>query len=322
MNGARRDKMKNNAEISIITATYNLLLAGRQDQIISCLESVRMQKNCSFEHLVIAGGSTDGTLELLRPYEEKGWIKIYSKADKGLYDAFNHGIAKAQGKYINFLNSDDCFICDDAISLSIEALKKTHSDISFADCYEIYGQEKVFKEGSLAEILFRMPFCHQTVFCRKELLEELHGFNLKYHIAADRDILFRAFQQGAKFCKVNKALVNFSLGGVSTINMKATAADDCLVLYDNLQKLIPITQDQCKKYVQLGVLPYNVIYKLVRKQPLQVQLPCYILIIKHQLFWFKERLKRIRYWFVKIRTRKGKRIFRALGIDIINEEKK
>ena len=62
MNGARRDKMKNNAEISIITATYNLLLAGRQDQIISCLESVRMQKNCSFEHLVIDGGSTDGTL--------------------------------------------------------------------------------------------------------------------------------------------------------------------------------------------------------------------------------------------------------------------
>ena len=95
-----------------------------------------------------------------------------------------------------------------------------------------------------------------------------------------------------------------------------------MIVYDNLQKLIPITQDQCKKYVQLGVLPYNVIYKLVRKQPLQVQLPCYILIIKHQLFWFKERLKRIRYWFVKIRTRKGKRIFRALGIDIINEEKK
>ena len=92
--------MSDPIDISIITASYNLLKSGRKEKIIRCLESIHAQKNVKYEHLIIDGASTDGTLEFLSPYEKKGWIKIYSEPDKGIYDAFNKGIDKALGKYV------------------------------------------------------------------------------------------------------------------------------------------------------------------------------------------------------------------------------
>lgn len=110
--------------VTVVTAVRNLVRAGRSAAVIECLESVHQQDYPQIEHLVIDGASDDGTLELLRPYETKGWIKIYSEADNGLYDAFNKGLARASGKYINFMNSDDHFIEDRAVSLSVKRLEK------------------------------------------------------------------------------------------------------------------------------------------------------------------------------------------------------
>ena len=111
--------------VTVVTAVRNLVRAGRSAAVIECLESVHQQDYPQIEHLVIDGASDDGTLELLRPYETKGWIKIYSEADNGLYDAFNKGLARASGKYINFMNSDDHFIEDRAVSLSVKRLEES-----------------------------------------------------------------------------------------------------------------------------------------------------------------------------------------------------
>lgn len=314
--------MNKEVVVSIVTATWNLLKSGRQESVIKCIESVHNQKNSKLEHLIIDGGSTDGTLELLRPYEEKGWIKIYSEPDKGIYDAFNKGIQKSQGKYINFMNSDDCFICNEAVSKSVSALEKGNFDISYSDWYEKNDREKFFRKANLASIFFRMPFCHQTIFCKKSLLESSNYFDLTYKIAADRDFLFRAFYQGAKFIKVKNPLVLFSLEGASHIYGKTTAEEDIEVLYRNVQKVASLSEAQCRKFSSLGILPYDIIAKLSQKQPLKIRMACYWYITKNQVFWVKEKLKSIRYWFLKIRTRKGRRAFRLLGINFINEEKK
>ena len=94
-------------DVSVITASFNLLSSGRREQMLRCLESIRSQQDVRIEHLVIDGASTDGTLDFLKSYENQGWIKIFSEPDKGIYDAFNRGIAKAQGEYVCFINSDD-----------------------------------------------------------------------------------------------------------------------------------------------------------------------------------------------------------------------
>lgn len=308
--------------VSIITATWNLLKNSREKSIIKCVESVHNQKDCRIEHIIIDGGSTDGTLELLRPYEEKGWVKIYFEPDQGIYDAFNKGIQKAQGKYINFMNSDDCFICNDAVSKSVLALEKGNYDISYSDWYETKGQQENFRKGNLATIFFQMPFCHQTVFCKKSLLEKLKYFDLSYKIAADRDFLFRSFFQGARFVKVHKPLALFSLEGASKVYEQITAEEDIQVLYRNIQKVAPITEASCREFARLGILPYGIVGKLARKQPLKVRIACYWNIFKNHCFWMKEKLKSIRYWLFKVRTRKGRRVFRVLGINFINEEKK
>ena len=314
--------MSKEVVVSIVTATWNLLKSGRQESVIKCIESVHNQENCNIEHIIIDGGSTDGTLELLRPYEEKGWIKIYSEPDKGIYDAFNKGVQKSQGKYINFMNSDDCFICNEAVSKSVSALEKGNFDISYSDWVEKQGSHEKLGRANLASIFFQMPFCHQTVFCKKSLLENLNYFDLTYKIAADRDFLFRAFYQGAKFVKVNKTLVLFSLEGASHVYEKTTAEEDIKVLYRNVQKVASLPEELCLKFSNLEVLPYDIIAKLSQKQPHKVRLACYWYIIKNQGFWVKEKLKSIRYWLFKVRTRKGRRVVRIFGINFINEDNK
>ena len=107
-------------KVTVITITFNLIKAGRKQTFIKCMESVHNQNYKNIEHLIIDGASTDGTLDLLKEYQKKGYIKYKSKKDKGIWDAMNKGIDVASGDYITFLNSDDFYCCDDAVVTLLE----------------------------------------------------------------------------------------------------------------------------------------------------------------------------------------------------------
>lgn len=305
--------------VTIVTVTYNLIKADRSEDIIRCLEAVHQQDYPSVEHLIIDGGSTDGTLDLLHPYEEKGWIKIYSEPDKGIYDAMNKGIARASGKYINFMNSDDYFATNEAVKLSVEKLEKTGSDISYSDWWEECPHK--FQEGNLAKIFFSMPFCHQTAFCKTSLLRDLKGFDRSIKIAADRDLLFRAFKGGAKFTKIAVPLINFKLGGLSTQNMNDTVADDYKVFKLHLQHYTSLSEEQYLFAFQNSIIPLSAIRKQVCRQPLSVRWSCYFYVLHNKSLLWLQHLASIRHWLLTIRTRKGKRCLRLLGVHIIKEKK-
>lgn len=204
--------------VTVITVTYQLIRNKRQEQFRTCVESVHRQTYPAIEHLVIDGGSDDGSSELIREYEGKGKLTCISEPDKGIYDAMNKGIRMAKGKYIAFLNSDDFWHDAEGVARSVELLEKAHADFSFAPriCVNQEGEKEYEEYPQIASFAYAMPFCHQTMFTRTELLRELGGFRLdKYTCAADYDLVVRLMLSGAKPVYVPLNFTSFRLGGFS-----------------------------------------------------------------------------------------------------------
>lgn len=205
--------------VTVITATWNIFRANRQHALAECIESVHNQDYPNIEHLIIDNASDDGTLDFLSKYEREGWLTCYSEPDDGIYDAMNKGINKAKGKYIAFLNSDDCWHNPTGISRSVKLLESAKADFSYAPRRIINedGSHMAYEEASLAVLFTRYPFCHQTMFTRTDLLKKLNGFAYKkYKITADYDLLTRLFVSGAKPVFIPHCFTSFRLGGFSS----------------------------------------------------------------------------------------------------------
>ena len=205
--------------VTVVTVTYNLVKNNRAAGFHQCVNSVQAQDYPNIEHLIIDGASSDGTLDIIREYEQKGWLRCHSEPDKGIYDAMNKGIRLAKGKYIAFLNSDDLWHGPEGVSRTVNILEATRGDISCAPA-KIATEEGVFTHywGAMPAIFFsRITFNHQTSFTRTELMRELGGFDAeRYRIVADYDFITRALMRGAKPVYVPHCFTTFKVGGISS----------------------------------------------------------------------------------------------------------
>ncbi|MCQ2735090.1 MAG: glycosyltransferase [Alphaproteobacteria bacterium] len=204
-------------KITIVTATFNLIKNNRVETFKQCLESVHNQTYKDYEHIIIDGASTDGTLAILEEYQNKGWIKYYSEPDKGIYDAMNKGIDKAQGEYIAFLNSDDFYHNPNGFSEVVKTMQNnpqaqfTYSGhiMLFEDGHKINMMPKIHK------IFTRMPFCHQTMFTKTKLLKDYGKFNTNYKICADYDFIMKLALDNVFSIETPLIFTTFRQGGAS-----------------------------------------------------------------------------------------------------------
>lgn len=181
-------------KISIVTVCYNASKA-----IEETLLSVINQTYEDVEYIVIDGGSTDGTVDIIKKYSDKisYWV---SEPDKGIYDAMNKGIDAAMGEWINFMNAGDMFTDSNTLELVADSL----SNLSDADI--VYGQARfVYEWGSvecpplpLTELRKHMVFCHQASFVKTSLMRQAH-FDVKYRIAGDYNFFYHQYVQNRKF---------------------------------------------------------------------------------------------------------------------------
>jgi glycosyltransferase involved in cell wall biosynthesis len=182
---------------SIITPTFN-----RRDMLAEALDSVARQEWPEIEHIVVDGGSTDGTLELVAGHPE---IRLIGGPDEGVYDALNKGIAAATGDVVALLNSDD--------ALEPGALKAVAA--GFAEdpgCESVCGSARLVAGDKTIEIYDRDHDKRLTSartallgasiinarFFRKASLDRLGPFSLAYRIVSDRDFLMRAITLGLR----------------------------------------------------------------------------------------------------------------------------
>lgn len=235
--------MQNNKpKITIVTITYNLIKAGREHTFRQCLDSVHNQTYKNIEHIVIDGASTDGSLELIREYADKGWITYISEPDTGIYDAMNKGLEKATGDYIAFLNSDDFYHDKKGISKIVKTLISSKADFTYAVC--TYIKEDGTYYGVLSPVagafFVRMPFSHQTLFVKTDVMRKLGGFDSKnFKSAGDFDFIIRLFLNGSTCAECNYNFVSFRLGGLSD-KQRQQSIDECKKIFvKNYHTLYP-----------------------------------------------------------------------------------
>ncbi|MEE4239405.1 MAG: glycosyltransferase family 2 protein [Anderseniella sp.] len=202
-----------NEKISVVTVVLNAV-----GSIEKCVASVFAQTYDNIEYLVVDGGSTDGTLDILARYRDR-IDYLVSEPDRGLYHAMNKGIQAATGDFVYFLNSDDRFCNETVVADVVEAIRQNPSvDLVYGDVLMGSGNQ-LMKRPQVPvlsrESLCRKGFCHQSLFARRELLLRTGGFSEEYRIVADGDWLARALAVGATSLHLDRDIAVFALDGVS-----------------------------------------------------------------------------------------------------------
>ena len=199
-------------KISIITIVFNDV-----KNIEKTIISIRDQKIKDLEYIIIDGGSTDGTVEILKQYNDA--ISYWdSESDKGIVDAFNKGIKKATGDIIGLVNSGD-FLEPDTLKKVSEVFESGNADIVYGNMQYWTEKQKEYIYKADHRLLARfMSLNHPAVFVRKEIYNQYGLFDDTYKVAMDYDLMLRFYSEGARFKYIDSVLSNMALGGVSDLN--------------------------------------------------------------------------------------------------------
>lgn len=204
---------QNITDITIITVCYNA-----KDQIQATIESVLNQNYPSIEYIIIDGASSDGTVDCVKQYGKK-ISKFISEKDNGIFDAMNKGIGIANGEWILFLNAGDILYSPNVIS-DIFKDKTYKSEILFGDTLNRYRWGYVLWEGKpFKGVEPRLPFCHQSVFVRRDLLLN-NKFDTSYRFGADHKQLYTLYLKGHLFEHISSIVSVFDTTGVSSYNIQ------------------------------------------------------------------------------------------------------
>jgi len=207
---------KNNPLISVITVSFN-----SAKTIEKTILSVINQTYKNIEYIIIDGGSTDGTIDVIKKYQNKisYWV---SEKDNGISDAFNKGIIASHGEIIGIINSDDWYELD-ALETIAKLDNEKHSDLYVGALrywldnkkYIIIKPNRKYKRI----ISFYMPkLPHPATFVRKETYNEIGLFNIKYKYVMEYDLFLRAYLNKKVICFSDQVFSNMLTGGVSYIN--------------------------------------------------------------------------------------------------------
>jgi len=207
-------------KISVITVTYNSAAT-----LADTLNSVRQQDYPHVEHILVDGGSTDGTVDIIRSYPHVAkWI---SEKDKGLYDAINKGIQMAEGDVVGILNSDDFFPANDIMSKIAGAFAANKVDAVFGDIAFVRpGRlDKIVRLYSSRKFTPRrfaygyMP-AHPSFYVSKRCYDAMGLYKFDYKIAADYELLMRfIYKHKIPYFYLPEILVYMRTGGVSNKNV-------------------------------------------------------------------------------------------------------
>lgn len=211
---------------SIITITYNA-----RETIVPTLESVDAQTCPHYEHLVIDGASTDGTLDIARDHPNSR-RRVFSSPDNGIYDAMNKGMAIAGGEYLIFLNAGDSFHSPD----TLRRIADTIINNEFPGV--VYGQTQVVGRNRerLADRHLKAPatlsyesfadgmvVCHQAFVALRRICDE---YDLKYRLSADYEWCIRVLQHSRRNVPMfDEPLVDYLAGGMSAKNRRKSLVE-------------------------------------------------------------------------------------------------
>jgi glycosyltransferase involved in cell wall biosynthesis len=218
MSNHQQSTIDNQPLISIVTVVFN-----SEAYLEATILSVLNTTYTNYEYIIIDGGSTDKTVEIIKQYEDRisCWI---SESDRGIYDAMNKGIKLARGKIIGILNSGDLYNPETLkIVDQIYCKFSENQSLIITGAMERFDQLTKTKFTQLRtekdlkrNINFGMPLNHPATFVTKNVYETVGYFNPDYKICGDHDFIFRVYySRSTKFIFTDRVLASMSMGGVS-----------------------------------------------------------------------------------------------------------
>ncbi len=225
-------------KISIITVCLN-----SERTIEQTIQNVIGQNDENFEYIIIDGGSSDRTLDIISKYKVSISL-VVSEPDGGIYDAMNKGISLATGEIIGIINSDDWYELG-----TFEAVRKCFQE---NDVEIVYGSMNIVNESGLVKrliptdikkIRYEMEVPHPTVFVKRDIYDKYGNFRLNYEIASDYELLLRFYTKGVKFFCINKVLANFRCGGVSQREERKCILETVEIAEDYLHCIPPTEKE-------------------------------------------------------------------------------
>ncbi|MEP6921671.1 MAG: glycosyltransferase family 2 protein [bacterium] len=192
---------------SIIIATYNC-----GPKLEATIESVLSQKADLFELIIIDGGSTDSTLELLKKYEHR--LRYVSEKDNGVYEALNKGIEMASGKYLYFLGGGDLLRKEILEQLKVSLPLDERSFVYGMVCLRQTG-EHYLRGFSLSDFRTR-NICHQAIFYERNIFSRIGKFELEYRVYADWVLNLKCFvDESIQKIFIDQVIADYEGGGMS-----------------------------------------------------------------------------------------------------------
>lgn len=242
--------------VSVVTIVYN-----GSKYLEKTIESVISQIYANVEYIIIDGGSLDGTLDIIRKYENKidYWI---SEPDKGISDAFNKGVRVANGEWLNFLNAGDCYVS-----------KETIKNISV-----YFGQKQIItgfsrsgngkcprkQKNNTDALHVRSRISHQASFIKKDVFLKKGNFSEEYKIRMDYDFWMRVLKE-FEFFFVNDFFVLFDTGGASGADRELFYQEELIINSFHLENGFFVNLVvKCKYYIE-KLFGRRIIVKLLDK---------------------------------------------------------
>lgn len=218
-----------NPLISIITVVFN-----GAAHLERAIRSVLEQTYANMEYIVVDGGSTDGTIDILRKYDDQidYWV---SEPDRGIYDAMNKGIALATGELIGLLNSDDDYLPDALSEVARACETATGKDVVIIGRWNVLFDDKDLGITLSPSLKFHsLRFCHQATFIPKRVYEAHGMYDTKYRYSADLEMALRLHTCGVPFILLDSTLVNYRAFGASGLNFHRTGKEQLEILQEYL----------------------------------------------------------------------------------------
>jgi len=227
-----------NVKVTVVTVTYNA-----EELLEATINSIVNQSYENIEYIIIDAASTDGTLDIIKQYENKinYWV---SEADEGIYFAMNKAIEKATGEWINFMNAGDTFVDYSTIQKVIDSLEED-TELIYGDhsCDGVVGSVKNRK------ITRSMPCCHQSLFVKTALMKQ-YPYNTFYSISADYEFLLKMYQLGKKFQYIEEPVAKYLRNGFSDQNQTQWYLETLTLMMNNHVDLDEIVESPAYNLIE------------------------------------------------------------------------
>ncbi|MCX2840244.1 glycosyltransferase [Microbulbifer thermotolerans] len=205
-------------KVSVITVCFN-----SSKTIRDTVESVLAQDYPNIEYIIVDGGSTDGTMDIVCEYRHK-ISHVISEPDRGIYDAMNKGIRVSTGDIVGMLNSDDIYLDSSVISDIVNQFDLSNADSVYADLV-IVDRKNIYKvirfcsskNFTVSHLRWGWMIPHPTFFVKRTCYDAFGLYKLDYRVSADFEMIARLFwKKGISFSHLSRCIVRMRNGGIST----------------------------------------------------------------------------------------------------------